>query len=375
MAIIRKEAFGKLSDGREAELYTLRNTKGTEAKITTYGARLVSWRIMGRDAKFVDVVLGYADAAAYEKDDTSMGGVVGRHANRIADGKVTIDGREYQLDRNTGSKMQNHIHGGFKGFHDRLWTAEETYEGVRLTYHAQDGEGGYPGNMTVSVLYSLSNDNELSIRYEAVSDADTICNLTNHTYFNLDGYDAGPVLDQKIQIFADSYTWADAESLPDGRILPVEGTPMDLREPVRIGEHIDDDFDELVMGRGYDHNWVLRGDLPDAELKPGMFGFDPHCPIDYLQDGLKKAAYAESDRSGITLSCYTTQPGLQFYTGNFLCGGIPGKNGVEFQRRTGFCLETQYYPNSLAHPEFPQPILKKGETWKAQTVYVLALKD
>ena len=375
MAIIRKEAFGKLSDGREAELYTLRNTKGTEAKITTYGARLVGWRIMGRDAKFVDVVLGYADAAAYEKDDTSMGGVVGRHANRIADGKVTIDGREYQLDRNTGSKMQNHIHGGFKGFHDRLWTAEETYEGVRLTYHAQDGEGGYPGNMTVSVLYSLSNDNELSIRYEAVSDADTICNLTNHTYFNLDGYDAGPVLDQKIQIFADSYTWADAESLPDGRILPVEGTPMDLREPVRIGEHIDDDFDELVMGRGYDHNWVLRGDLPDAELKPGMFGFDPHCPIDYLQDGLKKAAYAESDRSGITLACYTTQPGLQFYTGNFLCGGIPGKNGVEFQRRTGFCLETQYYPNSLAHPEFPQPILKKGETWKAQTVYVLALKD
>lgn len=375
MAIIRKEAFGKLSDGREAELYTLRNTKGTEAKITTYGARLVGWRIMGRDAKFVDVVLGYADAAAYEKDDTSMGGVVGRHANRIADGKVTIDGKEYQLDRNTGSKMQNHIHGGFQGFHDRLWTAEETYEGVRLTYHAQDGEGGYPGNMTVSVLYSLSNDNELSIRYEAVSDADTICNLTNHTYFNLDGYDAGPVLDQKIQIFADSYTWADAESLPDGRILPVEGTPMDLREPVRIGEHIDDDFDELVMGRGYDHNWVLRGDLPDAELKPGMFGFDPHCPIDYLQDGLKKAAYAESDRSGITLACYTTQPGLQFYTGNFLCGGIPGKNGVEFQRRTGFCLETQYYPNSLAHPEFPQPILKKGETWKAQTVYVLALKD
>lgn len=375
MAIIRKEAFGKLSDGREAELYTLRNTKGTEAKITTYGARLVSWRIMKQDGTFVDVVLGYADAAAYEKDDTSMGGVVGRHANRIAGGKVTIDGREYQLDRNTGSKMQNHIHGGFKGFHDQLWTADETYEGVKLTYQAKDGEGGYPGNMTVSVLYSLSNDNELSIRYEAVSDADTICNLTNHTYFNLDGYEAGPVLDQKIQIFADSYTWADAESLPDGRILPVEGTPMDLREPVRIGEHIDDDFDELVMGRGYDHNWVLRGDLPDAELKPGMFGFDPHCPIDYLKGGLKKAAYAESDQSGLTLACYTTQPGIQFYTGNFLCGGIPGKNGVEFQRRTGFCLETQYYPNALAHPKFPQPILKKGETWKAQTVYVLREKD
>ncbi len=375
MAIIRKEAFGKLSDGRAVELYTLRNTKGTEAKITTYGARLVSWRVMGPQAKFIDVVLGYADAAAYEKDDTSMGGVVGRHANRIAGGKVTISGREYQLDCNTGSQMQNHIHGGFQGFHDRLWTAEEIYEGVKFTYKAKDGEGGYPGNMTVNVVYSLSNDNELSISYEAVSDQDTICNLTNHTYFNLDGFAAGPVLDQKIQIFADKYTWADAESLPDGRILDVAGTPMDLRKPVRIGEHIDDDFDELQMGKGYDHNWVLRDEPAVVEMKPGMFGFDPHCPIDYLKGGLKKAAYAESEKTGLTLTCYTTQPGIQFYTGNFLCGGIKGKDGVEFQHRTGFCLETQYFPNALANPDFPQPILKKGDTWKAQTVYVLSPKD
>jgi aldose 1-epimerase len=375
MAIIRKEAFGTLSDGRSVELYTLRNTKGTEAKITTYGARLTSWRIMGKDAKFVDVVLGYADAAAYEKDDTSMGGVVGRHANRIEGGKAVINGKEYQLDLNTGSKMQNHIHGGFHGFHDQLWTAEETYEGVKLTYHSKDGEGGYPGNMTVSVLYSLSNDNELSIRYEAVSDQDTICNLTNHTYFNLDGFKAAPVLDQKVQILADQYTWADAESLPDGRILPVEGTPMDLRKLTRIGDHIDDDFDELQMGQGYDHNWIIRDEPVHIEMKKGMFGYDPHCPIDYLKGGLKKAAYAESEESGLTLSCYTTQPGVQFYTGNFLCGGIKGKDGVEFQRRTGFCLETQYYPNALAHSEFPQPILKKGETWKSQTVYVLWPKD
>ena len=357
------------------ELYTLRNTKGTEAKVTTYGARLTSWHIMGKDAKFVDVVLGYDDAAAYEKDDTSMGGVVGRHANRIAGGRAVINGHEYQLDLNTGSKMQNHIHGGFHGFHDQLWTAEETYEGVKLTYHSKDGEGGYPGNMTVSVLYSLSNDNELSLRYEAVSDQDTICNLTNHTYFNLDGFQAAPVLDQKVQIFADQYTWADAESLPDGRILPVDGTPMDLRDLTRIGDHIDDDFDELQMGQGYDHNWIIRDEPVQVEMKKGMFGFDPHCPIDYLKGGLKKAAYAESDQSGLTLSCYTTQPGVQFYSGNFLCGGIKGKDGVEFQRRTGFCLETQYYPNALAHPEFPQPILKKGETWKAQTVYVLWPKD
>lgn len=375
MAMIKKEAFGKLSDGRAVELYTLRNTKGTEAKITTYGARLVSWRVMGPQAKFVDVVLGYADAAAYEKDDTSMGGIVGRHANRIAGGKVVLNGKEYQLDLNTGSKMQNHIHGGFKGFHDQLWTAEEVYEGVKLTYHAKDGEGGYPGNMTVSVLYSLSNDNELSISYEATCDQDTICNLTNHTYFNLDGFESPSILDQKIQLFADTYTWADEESLPDGRIMEVAGTPMDLRQPTRIGEHIDDDFDELQMGKGYDHNWIIRDEKPVVEMKPGMFGYDPHCPLDYLQGGLKKAAYAESDKTGLTLTCYTTQPGVQFYTGNFLCGGIKGKNGVEFPYRSGFCLETQFYPNSPANPSFPQPILKKGETFKAQTVYVLWPKE
>lgn len=375
MATITKESFGKLSDGREVELYTLRNTKGTEVKVTTFGARLVAWSAYGRDHKRTDIVLGYDSGAAYEKDDTSMGGLVGRHANRIAGGKVTIDGKTYQLDLNTGSHNQNHIHGGFKGFHQKLWTAEETDQGVKLTYHAADGEGGYPSNMTVNVLYSLSNDNELSIRYEAVSDADTVCNLTNHTYFNLNGFASGPVLDQKIQIFADKYTWADAESLPDGRILDVTGTPMDLRQLTRIGEHIDDDFDELVMGHGYDHNWVIRDEKPVVEMKPGMFGFDPSCPIDYVNGGLKKAAYAESDQSGFTLTCYTTQPGVQFYTGNYLNGSLPGKDGVRFQRRTGFCLETQYFPNAFANPNFPQPILKKGDTWKAQTVYVLGQKD
>lgn len=375
MAIIKKEPFGKLSDGRAVELYTLRNTKGTEVKVTTYGARLVSWCAFDKDYKRTDIVLGYGDAATYEKDDTSMGGLVGRHANRIAGGKVVIDGKTYQLDLNTGSHNQNHIHGGFQGFHQKLWTAETTDEGVKLTYHAADGEGGYPGNMTVNVLYSLSNDNELSIRYEATADADTVCNLTNHAYFNLDGFAAGPVLDQEIQIFADKYTWADAESLPDGRILPVDGTPMDLRQLTRIGEHIDDDFDELVMGHGYDHNWVIRDEQPVVEQEQGMFGFDPGCPIDYVNGGLKKAAYAESSSSGLTLTCYTTQPGVQFYTGNFLDGSLPGKDGARFERRTGFCLETQYFPNAFANPDFPQPILKKGDTWRAQTVYVLGHKD
>lgn len=374
MAVITKENFGKLSDGRDVELYTLRNTKGTEAKITTYGARLTSLKIHTKNG-YVDVVLGYDSAAAYEKDDTSMGGVVGRHANRIGEGKVTIDGKEYQLELNTGSHQQNHLHGGFKGFHMQLWEAEETYEGLKLTYHSKDGEGGFPGNLTITTLYSLSNDNELSIKYEATADKDTVCNITNHSYFNLDGFASGAVLDQKVQIFADKYTWADEESLPDGRIMPVEGTPMDLRKLTRIGDHIDDDFDQLKFGKGYDHNWVLSGDAPNVEVKPGMFGYDPHCPIDYINGGLHKAAYAEGAKSGVTLACYTTLPGMQFYTGNFLRGGLKGKDGVEFNHRDGFCFETQYFPNAFKNPNFPQPILKKGDTYKAQTVYVLGVKD
>ena len=354
MTEIRKEAFGTLSDGRAVELYTMRNARGTEVSVTTYGARLVRWQTAGREGKPVDIVLGYADAAGYEADDTSMGGIVGRHANRIEGGKVTIAGKTYQLDLNDGSRKQNHIHGGHPGFHNKLWQAEATETGVRLTLESPDGEGGYPGTMQVTVLYALTEDDALSIRYEATSDQDTICNLTNHTYFNLDGYQAPPVLDQEIQIFADRYTWADSESLPDGRILTVDGTPMDLRQLTRIGAHIDDDFDELQMGHGYDHNWVLSA-VPDAH-------------------GLRKAAYAVSEKSGLTLTCYTTQPGLQFYTGNFLDGTHVGKEGVRFERRTGFCLETQFFPNAPAHPEFPQPLLKKGDIWKAQTVFVLGRK-
>lgn len=377
MAQITKESFGKLSDGREAFLYTLRNTKGTEVKVTDFGARLVSFIVRDKDFKKRDIVLGYDSAAGYEADTTSMGGVVGRHANRIAAGKAVINGKEYQLELNTGSRKQNHLHGGLKGFHMRLWDAAEiTDQGVKFTYNAKDGEGGYPGNMTLTALYSLSNDNELMLTYEATADQDTICNITNHAYFNLDGHAAGTeaAMKQKIQIFADEYTWADSESLPDGRILPVEGTPMDLREPTPIGLHIDDDFDEIQMGQGYDHNWVLRDVPVEKEMQLGEFGYDPGCPIDYLNGGFKKAAYAESDESGITLTCYTTLPGMQFYTANFLNGSAIGKEGTAYARRSSFCLETQYFPNALANPNFPQPILKKGETYKAQTIYAAGLK-
>ncbi len=374
MATIKKESFGKLSDGREVSLYTLRNTKGTEAKITDFGARLVAWQIRDADYKPVDVVLGYADAATYEKDDKFLGATVGRHANRIGGAAFTLNGKTYELDKNDGSRKQNHLHGGFCGFDKRLWTAEETPEGLKLTYHSADGEGGYPGNLTASVRYSLSNDNELSIRYEAISDADTLCNLTNHSYFNLDGFESGSVLDQKLQIFADSFTPSDAELIPDGRILPVEGTPLDLRQLTPIGAHINEDCEALKLAHGYDHNFCIRDEAPEIEMEPGMFGFDPGCPIDYNEGGLKKAAYAEGAKSGISLTMFTTLPGVQFYSGNFLDDNLPGKNGVTFPYRGGFCLESQYYPDGPSHPEFPQPVLKKGETWTSHTVYVLKLK-
>ncbi len=374
MAVIRKEDFGKLQDGRSVEIYTLRNTKGTEVKVITYGARLVSWRFNTKRFEPVDVLLGYDDISSYEKDTTFVGAVVGRHANRLADAKAVLNGKEYQLDCNDGSRKQNHLHGGFEGFYKKLWKAEETPEGLKLSLASPAGECGYPGNMEVSVLYGLSNDNELSIRYEAVSDEDTVCNLTNHAYFNLDGFESDSILDQKLQLCSDSFTENDAESLPTGKIIPVEGTPMDFRELTPMGAHIDDDYEQLKFGHGYDHNWILRDKPAEVEMEPGMFGYDPGCPIDYLKDGLKNAAVAESGKTGIQLLVYTTMPGIQFYAGNFLDGSFKGKKGVPFAHRSGFCLETQYYPNAFRHPEFPQPVLKKGEVWKSQTIYVLKAK-
>ena len=371
MAIIKKEAFGTLQDGRKIEKYTLRNTKGTEVKIITYGARLVSWRVMTSKFEFVDVLLGYEDIASYEQDDKYLGAVVGRHANRLEDGIAVIGGKEYQLEQNDGSRKQNHLHGGFSGFDKKVWEAEETHEGLKLTLTSPAGEGGYPGTMKVSVLYGLSNDNELSIRYEAVSDEDTVCNLTNHAYFNLDGFESDSVMRQKLRIFADSFTENDEESLPTGKIIPVEGTPFDFREMKVIGERIDEDNTQLKFGKGYDHNWILRDEPAEVVMEPGMFGYDPGCPIDYLEGGLKNAAEVESEKTGLLLRVYTTMPGIQFYSGNYLDGKFNGKKGVHFPRRSGLCLESQYYPNAFKHPEFPQPILKKGEVWKSQTIYVL----
>ena len=346
--MISKENFGKLSNGVETNIYILRNIKGTEVKITNYGARVVSWTIADKNSNMVDVVLGYDDAATYEKDDKYMGAIAGRCANRIAGAKFTLNGKIYNLDKNDGN---NHLHGGFNGFEKKIWSAEIVNNSLKLSCKSFNGECGYPGNFNATVIYSLTDDDELKISYEASTDEDTVCNLTNHTYFNLAGFDSGSILNQKIQIFADKYTWANAESLPDGRIMSVESTPMDLRKLINIGEHIDDDFDELKFGNGYDHNWCINN-------------FD---------GTLKKAAHATSDETGISLTVFTTLPGIQFYAGNFLNGEPVGKNGVKNGRRSGFALEAQYYPNAINIPEFEQPILLKEKLWTAQTIYKLTV--
>lgn len=354
MAIITKKNFGTLSDGSQVERYTLTNQAGSQLSIITYGARVQSWLVPDKQGKLIDIVQGYADAAVYEKDTCSMGGIVGRHANRIQDARFVLNGKTYTLEANDGQQGSNSLHSGKSGFHLHLWKAEEKAGALCLTYHSPDGDGGFPGSLTAQVTYSLSDDNQLSIDYQAECDQDTICNMTNHTYFNLNGYQSDTILDHKLQIFAETLTEADADSLPNGTIYPAKGTPMDFNQLTTIGDRIDDNFQQLIWGLGYDHNWILSE--PVAE------------------NGLRKAAYTESPQTGITLTTYTDLPGIQFYSGNFQCADLEGKEGCRFPKRSGLCLETQYYPNSPAHPEFPQPILKKGTVWRSKTIYAAGVK-
>lgn len=353
MTTISKSSFGQLSDGSQVDKYILTNSVGSKLSIITYGARIQGWQVPDKKGQLTDIILGYPDAATYEKDPHSFGGIVGRHANRIENASFTINGITYQLEKNDGKNTTNSLHSGKAGFHLHLWQAEEKDGSLILAYHSEDGDGGYPGNFDVTVTYSLSDDNRLSISYDATCDADTICNMTNHAYFNLDGNDGGSILNQRMQIFSDEVTEADDDLLPNGVIYKVDNTPMDLRQPMAIGAHIDDDFQQLIWAGGYDHNWILSAPA---------------------ENGLKKAAYCESEASGITVTTYTDLPGIQFYAGNFMDAQLTGKKGKAFPKRGGFCLETQYYPNSPAHPEFPQPLLKKGTHWKSLTVYQAGIK-
>jgi aldose 1-epimerase len=344
MAISFKE-FGKTKNGETITVYTLENAKKTRVSVINYGAAIISVVVPQKDGNFIDVALGYGDVASYENQEPYIGALIGRVGNRIENGKFTLDGKEYTLYANDGP---NHLHGGKVGFDKKLWSAGVEGGAVKMTYASPDGEEGYPGTLEVTVRYSLDDEDALTIYYEAVTDKTTVVNLTNHSYFNLNGHGAGEITDHYIGIFADSYTATKEGLLPDGRILPVSGTPLDFTTPKLIGENIDaDSFEPIKSAGGFDHNFVIKD--YDASVKP--------------------AARVYSPKTGVELTASTNMPGIQFYSGNFLKNGIAGKDGATYNRRGGLCLETQYFPNALANPGFVQPVLKPGETYKHTTIY------
>lgn len=339
--------FGVTKNGEEVRELTLDNGV-LSCAILTFGATLRALFVPGK-AGPVDVVLGYDSLEQYETEGGYFGATVGRFANRIAEGRFTLNGREYVLARNDGP---NHLHGGTVGWSHRVWTVEEA-DGARavLSLDSPDGEEGYPGRLRARVTYALEGD-ALSIRYEASGDRDTPCSLTNHSYFNLAGQGSGPVLDQELKLFASAYTPADSTSIPTGEIEPVEGTPMDLRVPGPIGARIEEPFQQLVWGRGYDHNFVVDG-------RPGT---------------LRPAARAASRTTGVVLEVETTSPGVQFYTANYVEEGRRGKNGAVYGFRHGFCLETQYFPDAPNCPAFPSATLRAGEAYDQLTRFRFSLE-
>jgi aldose 1-epimerase len=343
-----KQDWGKSANGL-VELYTLTNAKGMEARIMTYGAIVVSLTAPDRDGKYEDIVLGFDSLDGYLKTHPYFGSVVGRYGNRIAKGKFTLNGKEYTLATNNGP---NALHGGLKGFDKQNWTAKDLSQGtvpsLELTYVSKDGEEGYPGTLTAKVTYTLTDNNELKLDYSATTDKDTVQNITNHSYFNLMGQSAdGDVLNHEITINANRFTPVDSTLIPKGQLVSVEGTPFDLREATRVGLRIDDPHEQLKFGGGYDHNFVLNG--------------EKHI--------LSPAARVTEPKSGRVMEVLTTQPGVQFYTGNFLDGTITGKGGKVYKKRYGLCLETQHFPDSPNKPQFPSTVVRPGETFHSSTVY------
>lgn len=340
-----------VEDFDSIKLYKLTNAKGMQVGITNFGAIITSIVVPDRDGKMADVALGYNDVSGYINavDKPYFGAVVGRYGNRIAGGKFTIDGTEHQLATNNG---ENHLHGGVIGFDKVVWDAKpvggEDWSGVELTYVAKDGEEGYPGNLTVTVTYKLNNNNEILVDYRATTDKATPVNLTQHTYFNLKGEGEGTILDHELMLNADRYTPIDAGSIPLGELAPVAGTPFDFQTAKPIGQDVDADNEQLKNGIGYDHNFVLVGEA-DGKMKLAAEVYEP--------------------TSGRTLTIKTTEPGIQFYCGNFLDGRLKGKSGKTYLHRGGFCLETQHYPDSPNQPSFPSTILKPGERYHTETVF------
>jgi aldose 1-epimerase len=347
---MQKQSFGKTEDGQPVNLYILTNKNGMEAAITNYGGTVVSLKVPDRNRKFEDVVLGYDNLDGYATGKAYIGATVGRYANRIAHATFTLDGTTYTLAKNDGD---NHLHGGFN---KRVWTAKDVSssagQALELTYLSKDGEEGFPGNLPVKVVYTLTDQNELKIDYSATTDKDTVLNLTNHAYFNLAGQGNGDILQQQIMIKADRFTPIDAVSIPTGELRSVKGTPFDFTNSTAIGARIDQDDQQLKLGKGYDHNWVLNNGTPGSLFLAAQ-AYDPH--------------------SGRVLEVLTTEPGIQLYTGNFL-DGIHGKDGKVYNRRYAFCLETQHFPDSPNHPNFPSAELKPGQHFQSTTVYKFSTK-
>lgn len=346
-ATIVRRTFGTLADGTKIDLYTLRNSRGAEARVTNFGATVVSLTAPDARGRMADVVLGYDDLQSYVEDTFYLGSIQGRYANRIAGGKFTLNETEYTLARNNNA---NHLHGGIRGFNKVVWTAttDNAANGarLRLTYLSRDGEEGYPGNLRVTVTYTLTEENSLRIDYLASTDRDTVLNLTNHSYFNLAGAGNGDILGHELKLNATRFTPTDDTSIPTGELRQVQGTPLDFTQRTRIGARIDATEEQMRFAAGYDHNHVIS-------KQPAA---------------LALAAEVHEPKSGRVMQVFTTEPGMQFYTGNFL-KNVRGKAGKIYQRREGFCLEAQHFPDAPNKPNFPSATLRAGTTYTQTTVY------
>ena len=344
MAVTTRK-FGVLESGKEVTLYRITNASGAYVSIIDYGATIVEICVPDKNGTLTDVLLGCDDVHAYEHTSGYLGALIGRYGNRIGKGRFPLDGKTIQLECNDGN---NHLHGGFKGFNFFSWDAEIVDGGVCFSRVSPDGEGNYPGTLNVKCTYTFDDDCALTLHYEASTDKLTACNLTNHSYFNLNGQNSGTILEHRVQILADHFTVVDTESIPTGELRAVEGTCFDFRTPKTVAEGMKCDCEQLRNTDGFDHNFVLSSET-----------------------GVRKAARVVGPETGIAMEVYTDQPGVQFYIGNFLDGKMPikGGDGAGYTRRMGLCLETQHYPDSVNHPEWPQPFLKPGEKYDTKTVY------
>jgi len=353
---VKVQPFGAIASGEKTDLYVLTNSRGMTVAITTYGATVQSIKVPDRAGKFADVVLGFDTPKEYEDGTAHIGGTIGRYANRIAHGTFTLAGKTYTLPKNNG---ENTLHGGVLGFDKRIWAAKEvaSKEGVAVefTYASADGEEGFPGTMTLTVTFTLLKaKNELRIDYSASTDKQTVVNLTNHSYFNLAGQGNGDILSQTVQLNATKFTPVDSGLIPTGELRDVKGTPFDFRRPTAIGERINESDEQLKLGRGYDHNWVL-------DRKTGF-------------SGIELAAVARDPKSGRVLEVLTTEPGIQLYTGNFLDGTAHGKGGRVYEQRYAFCLETQHFPDSPNHAGFPSTTLFPSKPFHSTTILRFSVK-